>query len=146
MDEAERSRRVDTLTYQIGELERAQLKPGEDEELDQRRQLLRSAGKLTQAIQAADFALNGDEEQPGACGLIADAEGEVRSAARYSTQMDELAEKLAGRTRSSGGGRTPFAAGDSGGWAKCLPDQRTYRHGGTAERTGAAAFEYSRTA
>lgn len=95
MDEAERSRRVDTLTYQIGELERAELKPGEDEELDQRRQLLRSAGKLTQAIQAAEFALNGDEDQPGACGLIADAEGEVRSAARYSVQMDELAEKLA---------------------------------------------------
>ena len=67
--------------------------PGEDEELDQRRQLLRSAGKLTQAIQAAEFALNGDEDQPGACGLIADAEGEVRSAARYSVQMDELAEK-----------------------------------------------------
>ena len=95
MDEAERSRRVDTLTYQIGELERAQLKPGEDEELEQRRQLLRSAGKLTQAIQAAEFALNGDEDQPGACGLISDAESEVRSAARYSAQMDELAEKLA---------------------------------------------------
>ena len=95
MNEAERSRRVDTLTYQIGELERAELKSGEDEELEQRRQLLRSAGKLTQAIQAAEFALNGDEDQPGACGLIADAEGEVRSASRYSNQMDELAEKLA---------------------------------------------------
>ncbi len=37
MDEAERSRRVDTLNYQIRELERAELTSGEDEELDARR-------------------------------------------------------------------------------------------------------------
>ena len=42
MDEAERSRRVDTLEYQIRELERAELRPGEDEELDARRDLLLS--------------------------------------------------------------------------------------------------------
>ena len=42
MDEAERERRVETLTYQIGELERAELKEGEDEELNERKQLLRS--------------------------------------------------------------------------------------------------------
>ena len=51
MDEAERSRRVDTLNYQIQELERAQLRPGEDEELEARRTLLRSAGKLMEAVQ-----------------------------------------------------------------------------------------------
>ena len=50
MDEAERSRRVDTLNYQIRELERAELRPGEDEELDQRRTLLRSAGRLMEAV------------------------------------------------------------------------------------------------
>ena len=33
MDEAEKSRRMDTLRYQIDELERAQLKPGEQEAL-----------------------------------------------------------------------------------------------------------------
>ena len=59
MDEAERSRRVDTLEYQIKELERAELRPGEDEELDARKQLLRSSGKLMEAIQEAMFALSG---------------------------------------------------------------------------------------
>ena len=94
MDEAERARRVDTLTYQIAELERAELKEGEDEELDERKQLLRSAGKLTQALDGAEYALSGDENHPGACGLIADAEGELRSVSRHSSQMAELAEKL----------------------------------------------------
>ena len=94
MDEAERERRVDTLTYQIAELERAELKEGEDEELNERKQLLRSAGKLTQALDGAEYALSGDENRPGACGLIADAEGELRSVSRHSSQMAELAEKL----------------------------------------------------
>ena len=94
MNEAERERRVDTLTYQIAELERAELKEGEDEELNDRKQLLRSAGKLTQALDGAEYALSGDENRPGACGLIADAEGELRSVSRHSSQMAELAEKL----------------------------------------------------
>ena len=42
MDEAERARRVDSLRYQIAELERAELRPGEDEELTERRNLLRN--------------------------------------------------------------------------------------------------------
>ena len=94
MDEAERSRRVDTLNYQVRELERADLKPGEDEELDARKNLLRSAGKLMDGLQAAEFALSGSENSQGACDLIADAEGAVRSIARYSGQMAELGEKL----------------------------------------------------
>lgn len=37
MDEAEKERRMDSLTFQIQELEKAQLKPGEEETLLQRR-------------------------------------------------------------------------------------------------------------
>ena len=95
MDEAERSRRVDTLTYQIKELERAELKPGEDEELDQRKKLLRSSGKLMDAVKAAEYALHGDENAQGALSLVMDAENEIRGVARYSEQMSALAETLA---------------------------------------------------
>ena len=94
MDEAERSRRVDTLTYQIGELERADLKEGEDEELDERRKLLRSAGKLMDAVQEAEYALSGSEDSQGACDLIAQAEGAVSRVARLTDPLAALAEKL----------------------------------------------------
>ena len=94
MDEAERSRRVDTLNYQIQELERAQLKAGEDEELSARRTLLRSAGRLMEAVQSAEFALSGDEDQDGACSLIAQAEGEVQGVSSISPELSELSEKL----------------------------------------------------
>ena len=94
MDEAERSRRVDTLEYQIKELERAELRPGEDEELDARKQLLRSSGKLMEAIQEAIYALSGGEDSQGACDLISEAEGAIRSVTRLGPQLEELGEKL----------------------------------------------------
>lgn len=94
MDEAERSRRVDTLEYQIKELERAELRPGEDEELNTRKTLLRSSGKLMEAIQEAQFALSGGEDSRGACDLVSEAEGAIFSVTRLSPQLEELGEKL----------------------------------------------------
>ncbi len=94
MDEAERSRRVDTLEYQIKELERAELRPGEDEELNSRKTLLRSSGKLMEAIQEAQFALSGGEDSQGACDLVSEAEGAILSVTRLSPQLEELGEKL----------------------------------------------------
>ena len=81
MDESEKARRVDTLTYQIGELERAQFRAGEEEELSARRNLLRNAEKFISAVSEADYALNGDDSGDGALGLLRraqDAIGAVR--------------------------------------------------------------------
>lgn len=68
MDEAEKARLVETLEYQIGEIERAELHPGEDEELEARRKLLQNAEKLSDALEAAAAALYGDEDSDGAGG------------------------------------------------------------------------------
>ncbi len=94
MNEAERQRRVDTLSYQIAELERGDLKAGEDEELNSRKTLLRSGGKLMAALQSAQQALSGDDDSAGACALIGDAQGEIGSVARYSPQLDSLAGQM----------------------------------------------------
>ncbi len=94
MDEAEKSRRIDILNYQIKELERAKLVPGEDEELTERRNLMRSAGKISDAVSTACAAMLGRGESQGAVALLSEAEGEMRSAARYGEQFSELAEAL----------------------------------------------------
>jgi DNA repair protein RecN (Recombination protein N) len=94
MDEAEKSRRIDSLNYQIRELERAKLVPGEDEELTERRNMMRSAGKISDAVVAACGAMLGAGEQEGAVSLISQAEGEMRAAARYGEQFTALAETL----------------------------------------------------
>ena len=95
MDEAERQRRMDTLRYQIAELERADLKPGEDEALTQRRDLLRNAEKLMEAVESAHYALSGDEDSEGAVSLLSAAEDSLRGGGRYSDEMAELADKAA---------------------------------------------------
>ncbi|MGM9593302.1 MAG: DNA repair protein RecN [Candidatus Onthomonas sp.] len=95
MDEAEKARRMDALDYQIRELERANLQPGEDQELAQRRQVLRNAGRLMDGLEEANFALFGGEDEDGALALLGKAEGALRSLGRYSESLAQLADQLA---------------------------------------------------
>ncbi len=94
IDEAEKARRVDALQYQIAELERARLKPGEDLELAARREVLRNAGKLVDAVERAHAALSGDEERDGAAALISMAERDLRRVSQVGGAFSELAEQL----------------------------------------------------
>ncbi len=94
MDEGEKARRVDTLQYQIGELERADLSAGEEEALNERRDILRNAADLAQAAQGAHFALSGDEDAPGAAALLMEAEQALEAVAGVSPELDELRERL----------------------------------------------------
>ena len=57
MDEIEKERLADSLQYQIDELEKAQLKVGEEDELTAKRDLLRNSEKLTEALNGAYNAL-----------------------------------------------------------------------------------------
>ena len=95
MDDAEKSRRIDSLNYQIRELERANLQPGEDEALTERRNLLRNAGKLIEAVEGAHLALSGDDDSAGAAALLAAAEQSLGAAAGMSADASALLEKLA---------------------------------------------------
>ena len=95
MDDAEKARRIDTLTYQIEELERAGLREGEDEELFQRREVLRNAERLTDAVDGAWQALTGGDEVEGAVSLMMEAENRLAQGGRYSGELRELAEKAA---------------------------------------------------
>ena len=94
MDERERERRIDELKYQIEEIERAKLKPGEQDELTLRRQLLLNASKLTDAVETAFEALYGGDSSVGAVALIGDAQGQLDRAARYSEGLRALSERL----------------------------------------------------
>ena len=94
MDESEKERRMDMLRYQIGELERASLEPGEMDRLSERRELLKNASRLTDALETAFAALYGGEEGSGASSLLSDAEGALHGAARYAQQFEPLAARL----------------------------------------------------
>jgi DNA repair protein RecN (Recombination protein N) len=94
MDESEKERKLDMLRFQLDELERAGIKPGEFDEKTARRDLLKNASKLTEALDGALRSLRGGDDADGAVTLIAAAEQRVASAGRYSDSFGPLAERL----------------------------------------------------
>ena len=94
MDEAEKERRVDSLNFQINELERANLKPGEEEALLQRRNLLRNSEKFMSAIQGAVWSLTGGDEGGGAVSELREASGALSSVKHLDDQFGELSGRL----------------------------------------------------
>ena len=94
MDESEKLRRMETLKYQIAEIEKAELQPGEDEELEERRKLLQNSEKLSQGLEEASEALLGGYETDGAAALLAQAEYALSRLARYSDEFAAFQERL----------------------------------------------------
>lgn len=94
MDEAEKARRVDTLQYQIEELRRAKLTPGEEEELTARRGMLRNAEKFLGAVAGADYALNGDDSGGGALSALRQAQDALSGVRNLDDAFDQLYERL----------------------------------------------------
>ena len=95
MDESEKLRRMETLRYQINEISKANLQPGEDESLEQRRKILQNAEKLSDGIHSAVDCLYGGDDSDGAAALLADAERELARLVRYTDAYNELHEKVA---------------------------------------------------
>ena len=86
MDEVEKARLSESLRYQIAELERAELKTGEKENLVSRRDLLRNAEKLTEALDEALRLLYSDEEN--AVSMAQNAEYYAGRAAALVPELD----------------------------------------------------------
>lgn len=94
MDEAEKARRIETLNFQIQEITRAELKPGEDQELEEKRKLMRSGEKLMTALNTAVDALYGNGEQEGAKNLISQAHYSFGTVAGLLPQAEETLKQL----------------------------------------------------
>ena len=94
LDEGEKLRRVEALQYQLEEIGRAGLQPGEDEQLENRRKLLQNAEKLSEALAAAAMALSGGEDASGAVDLVGEADHALARIARYDEGLAALGDRL----------------------------------------------------
>ena len=94
MDEGEKLRRMETLKYQITEIEKAAPEPGEDTALEERRKLLQNAEKLSQGMDEAVRCLYGDDDSEGAAGLLAQAEYALARLSRFSDSFASLHERV----------------------------------------------------
>ena len=95
MDEGEKLRRMETLKYQIAEIEKANLTAGEDEELEARRKLLQNSEKIATGLNDAVENLYGGDDTDGAASLLATAERALARVSKFSDQIAQLHEKVA---------------------------------------------------
>jgi len=95
MDESEKLRRMETLRYQIAEIEKAELEPREDEALESRRKVLQNAEKISDSLNIAVQSLYGGEDSDGAAALISEAERELVRLSRFTDEYAELHERIA---------------------------------------------------
>ena len=95
MDEGEKLRRMETLKYQIKEIEKADLRPGEDEELEDRRKLLQNSEKIADGMNDAVENIYGSDDSDGAAGMLATAERALARISRFSDHISDLHERVA---------------------------------------------------
>lgn len=93
-DEAEKLRRIDLLTYQIEELEQANLRENEKEELMERKTTMMHAEKIASAITAAKAALDGDESFDGVLSTLTAITASLQDSEPYLPALNPIIQKL----------------------------------------------------
>ena len=95
MDEGEKLRRMEMLRHQVAEIEKAELKAGEDEELEARRKLLQNSEKIANGLNEAVENLYGGDDFDGAATMLGIAERALARIAKFSEDISSLHEKVA---------------------------------------------------
>lgn len=90
-DESSKSQRIDFLTYQIDELEKSDITPGERDELKARKALINNSQKVMESLNTAYMALKADG---AGIDMISNAETEISNASEYMESLGEASEKI----------------------------------------------------
>ena len=90
-DESSKSQRIDFLTYQIDELEKSDITPGERDELKARKALINNSQKVMESLNTAYIALKADG---AGIDMISNAESEISNASEYMESLGEASEKI----------------------------------------------------
>lgn len=94
MSTAEKERRRAALPGRIEELKKANVKPGEQDELLSLRLRLQNGEKITEGLAEAAVCLDGGEQSEGAADLLAQAAKSLSRGARYSAAAEELEKRM----------------------------------------------------
>jgi DNA repair protein RecN (Recombination protein N) len=88
------AQRVDLLSFQAGEIAAANLRAGEDQELESERRRLGNAETLMNLAQTAQAILTQESgEMPGAVDMVSEAVGKLEKLARVDPDMSQTADE-----------------------------------------------------
>lgn len=94
VDDAMKARQTDLLTYQIDELEKANLRVGEKEDLTARRKIINNSQRLALALNEAYAALSGGDDFSGAASMLFDAGRALSSASEFLSDVEEMSNSV----------------------------------------------------
>lgn len=92
MDEGERKKELSFLEYEVKEIREAELKPGEDEELEETFRRFANGRKIVDALSLAETFTGGDGEN--ASELVGRALREIGSVTQYDSRLSQLEQQL----------------------------------------------------
>ena len=113
--EGERERRMDTLRFQLEEIDAAALAAGEEERLAAERRVLANSQEIKETVMESCTCLYGDEEGevPGAVSLVEEAAERLAPLERLGAPFDGLKKRLT---------ETAYALDDAGMELRALRD------------------------
>lgn len=94
VDESERERKIDLLKYQIDELEDADLRDGEYEELNEQKAVLQNSEKIIEAIMSARALMNGDEESSGVLENLQEINSQLSDISEYMSEVEPINSRI----------------------------------------------------
>ena len=94
VDESERERKIDLLKYQIDELEDADLRDGEYEELNEQKAVLQNSEKIIEAIMSSRALMNGDEESSGVLENLQEINSLLSDISEYMSEVEPINSRI----------------------------------------------------
>lgn len=94
VDESEKARKVDLLTYQINEIEEADIRIGEWEELENRKKILQNAEQLLSLVNTALDIFDGNDNFNGVAYLLNTASTSLVKASSIDETLNNLSDTV----------------------------------------------------
>ncbi|MCD7775309.1 MAG: DNA repair protein RecN [Clostridiales bacterium] len=94
VDDSLKARKSDLLRYQIDELEKADIKVGERDELMTKRTIITNSQKLMKALNEAYMSIRGGDEFNGASSLLFNAANAMSRVSQYMPDTEKTAQEL----------------------------------------------------
>lgn len=93
-DDSDKKRRAELLRFQIEEIDEAEIVVGEEDELFEKRRIIKNSEALVDSLNIAYSALAGEDEFEGAASLVERASDELSSSAEIMSDLNEMALRI----------------------------------------------------
>ncbi len=94
IDEQEKQRKIEMLSFQIDEIEKSDIKIGETEQLKSKRDVIKNSEKILSSLNNAYMALSGNDDFSGAELLTREAANEIGQASRFLMEAQSISEEI----------------------------------------------------